>query len=31
MTMGNRVHADAHIYPVGICAMTCRGISEMGT
>ena len=29
--MGNRVHTDTHIYPVGICDMTCRGISEMGT
>ena len=31
MTMGNQVHADTLIYPVGICVMTCRRISEMGT
>ena len=31
MKMGNRVHTETHIYPVGICIMTCRGISEMGT
>ena len=29
--MGKRVHTDTHIYPVGICVMACRGISEMGT
>ena len=28
--MGNGVHTDTDIYPVGICIMTCRGISEMG-
>ena len=31
MKMGNRVHTDTHIYPVGICVMTCRGISDKGT
>ena len=31
MKMGNTVHTDTHIYPVGICDMTCRGISEVGT
>ena len=29
MKMGNKVHTDTHIYPVGICVMTCREISEM--
>ena len=33
MKKGNRVHTDTdtHIYSVGICVMTCRGISDKGT